>query len=165
MDWVVFGAQWLHVLLGILWFGNSLAIAAFLIPTLNTLPIPVQRQVGGGYGDRAERVFNIVAPLVILLGFVRGTFLGQIKGVDDLFASAYGLTWTVALLAALATYVWGKYAIGSAVRAMNAAPVAPDGSPTPELVAATDRTKRVAVLELLGFIVIFTCMILMRFGL
>ena len=76
-------------------------------------------------------------------------FLGQIKSVDDLVASAYGMTWTVALLAALRRVcIWGKYAIGSAVRAMNAAPLAPDGSPTPELQATSDRTKRVAVLGL-----------------
>ena len=46
MDWVVVGAQWLHVLLGILWFGNSLVVAAILIPSLNRLPIPIQREVG-----------------------------------------------------------------------------------------------------------------------
>ncbi|MEA2549812.1 MAG: hypothetical protein QOE42_2410, partial [Chloroflexota bacterium] len=23
MDWVLVGAQWLHILLGIVWFGNS----------------------------------------------------------------------------------------------------------------------------------------------
>jgi hypothetical protein len=31
--------------------------------------------------------------------------------------------------------------------------------------AALSRAKQVTVLELLGFLVIFTCMILMRFGL
>jgi hypothetical protein len=43
--------------------------------------------------------------------------------------------------------------------------VAPDGSPSPALVAAIDRIKRVTLLELIGFFVIFTAMILMRFGL
>lgn len=53
MDLVVFGAQWLHVLLGIIWFGNSLVVAAILIPSLNPLPIPMQREVGARYGERA----------------------------------------------------------------------------------------------------------------
>ncbi len=48
---------------------------------------------------------------------------------------------------------------------MEAAPVQPDGSPTPELVAATNQVKRLVGVELLAFLVIFTCMILMRFGL
>ena len=68
MDWFLFGVQWLHVLLGIFWFGNALAVAAFLIPAVSTLPIPTQRQVGGRYADIAERTFNVVAPAVIVLG-------------------------------------------------------------------------------------------------
>jgi hypothetical protein len=48
---------------------------------------------------------------------------------------------------------------------MNAVELGPDGSPTPALAAATDRVKHLVSLELIGFVVIFTCMILMRFGL
>jgi hypothetical protein len=48
---------------------------------------------------------------------------------------------------------------------MDLAQVNPDGSPTPELAAATNQVKRLVSLELIGFLVIFTCMILMRFGL
>jgi len=48
---------------------------------------------------------------------------------------------------------------------MNLAPVNADGTPTPELEVATNRVKLLASLELVGFLVIFTCMILMRFGL
>jgi len=46
----------------------------------------------------------------------------------------------------------------------SASPTA-DGGPTPKLDAALARAKQVAVLELVGFIVIFTSMIMMRFGL
>ena len=79
--------------------------------------------------------------------------------------TTYGITWLIALLAAIATFLWGRYVIGGAARVMNAAPLGPDGGPTAELERATTRIKQVAVLELLGFFVIFTCMILMRFGL
>ena len=68
MEWVVIVVQWLHVLLGVLWFGNALAVATILIPTVNVLPLPIQRQVGGGYGDRATRIFEVVVPLIIVLG-------------------------------------------------------------------------------------------------
>lgn len=165
MDWVVFGAQWLHILLGILWFGNSLVVAVIIIPAINRLPILAQREIGALLGERATRVFDVVAPAVILLGFVRGTFLGQIKGLDDVFGTAYGITWFVALVAATLTFLWGKIVINGAVSTMNLAPLNPDGTATPELEAATDGVKLVAVLELVGFLVIFTCMILMRFGL
>ena len=164
MDWVLFGVQWLHVLLGIFWFGNAIAVAAILIPAVSTLPIPTQRQVGGRYADIAERTFKVVAPTVIVLGIVRGTLFGPIKSVDAL-GTTYGITWLVALIAAVATFLWGLYVIGGAASVMNAAPLGPDGEPTPELERATTRVKQVAVLELVGFFVIFTCMILMRFGL
>jgi len=55
--------------------------------------------------------------------------------------------------------------ITGAVNRLALAPLAADGGPTPELDAALARAKQVTVLELLGFFVIFTCMILMRFGL
>jgi uncharacterized membrane protein len=165
MDWVVFGAQWLHILLGILWFGNSLALATITIPAINRLPLLAQREIGSHLNFQSQRVFQIVAPSVIVLGFVRGTFLGPIKDLEALFGTSYGLTWLVALIAAVLTYLWGRFAIGGAIRAMELTPINPDGTASPELEAATDRVKRVATLELVGFLVILTCMILMRFGL
>jgi uncharacterized membrane protein len=164
MDWVMFGAQWLHILLGILWFGNSLALATITIPAINRLPILAQREIGSHLNFQSQRVFQIVAPSVIVLGFIRGTLLGPIKDLDALFGTAYGLTWLIALVAAVLTYLWGRFAIGGGIRAMELAPINPDGTATPELVAATDRVKIIASLELVGFLVIFTCMILMRFG-
>ena len=165
MDWIVFGAQWLHILLGILWFGNSLVLVAIIIPAINRLPILAQREIGAYIGEQAEGVINVVAPSVIVLGIIRGTLLGPIKSLDLLLGTAYGVTWLVALLAAILTFFWGRVMISGGVRTMNLAPVNPDGTPTPELLAATDRVKLVASLELVGFLVIFTCMILMRFGL
>jgi hypothetical protein len=91
--------------------------------------------------------------------------LGPIKDLEALFGTAYGLTWLVALIAAVLTYLWGRFAIGGGIRAMEVAPINPDGTASPQLEAATERVKRIASLELVGFLVIFTCMILMRFGL
>lgn len=165
MNWLVFVVQWLHVLLGIIWFGNSLILALILIPTLNALPIPVQRDVGGRYGERSTRLFDVVVPLIVVLGFIRGTLLGPIDSVSDVFASPYGITWLVALVAATATFMWGRMVIVPAVRHMDAIPLDAQGGATLELETATQQVKRVVVLELAGFLVIFTCMILMRFGL
>ncbi len=165
MDWVVIAVQWLHVLLGILWFGNALVLDVIVIPAIYRLPIVTQRDVASLIGARATPIFHVVVPLVIALGFIRGTVLGPIKGFDVLLGTAYGLTWLVALVVAIATYLWGLFAIIPALRVMDQGPVNPDGTPTRELAAATDRVKLLVSLELLGFFVIFTCMILMRFGL
>jgi uncharacterized membrane protein len=164
MDWVVVGAQWLHVLLGIIWFGNSLVVAAILIPSLNPLPILTQREVGSRYGERATRLFDVLVPAVIILGVIRGTLLGPIKSVGDVLGSPYGVTWLVALIAAIITFLWGRIVINGALQRMNDTPLNPDGTATAQLETETNRVKLVVVLELVGFLVIFTCMILMRFG-
>jgi uncharacterized membrane protein len=165
MDVVVVAVQWLHVLLGILWFGNALVLDVIVIPAINRLPIVAQREVASVIGSRATPIFHVVVPTLILLGIVRGTVLGPIRSVDALLGTAYGLTWLTALGVTVATYLFGLLVITAALRRMDLAPLNPDGSASPELVASTDRVKRLVALELLGFVVIFTCMILLRFGL
>ncbi len=165
MDWIIVSVQWLHVLLGILWFGNALVLAVIVIPAINPLPIMTQRQLGSAIGVRSNRIFQVVVPLIIVLGVVRGTMLGPIKTTDVLLGTAYGLTWLVALVATTITYLWGLFVIVPGVRAMEVAPLNADGTATAELEATTERAKRLVLLELIGFLVIFTCMILMRFGL
>jgi len=168
VDWLQFGAQWLHVLFGILWFGSSLATNFIFVPALMKLPLDRQREIAGLYGERAGRVLPIAAVAVITLGIIRGTILGPIKSLDTL-GTQYGITWLVALIAALATYAFAKRVIEPSIARMNAIDASraflPGGAPSPDMVAALDAAKRNAMLELIGFLVIFTCMILMRFGL
>jgi uncharacterized membrane protein len=165
MDWPVVAVQWLHVLLGILWFGNALVLDVIVIPAINRMPIVSQREVASYIGSRATPIFHVVVPSIVVLGIIRGTVMGPIKNVEVLFGSAYGLTWLTALGATIVTYLFGLFVIVPALRRMDQAPIAADGSPTPTLAIATDRVKRLVGLELIGFLVIFTCMILMRFGL
>jgi uncharacterized membrane protein len=164
VDWLQFIVQWLHVLLGILWFGAALYTDVILIPAISGFSLEKQRELGAALGVRGTAVFRIVGPAIIVLGFVRGTVFGPIKSIDAL-TTAYGITWLVALVVALALYRWAFTTYAGALEALTTVPLAPDGSATPEVVAATERVKRLAVLELVFFFVIFTCMVLMRFGL
>jgi uncharacterized membrane protein len=164
VDWLQFIVQWLHVLLGILWFGAALYTDVILIPAISTFSLEKQRELGAALGVRGTAVFRIVGPAIIVLGFVRGTVFGPIKSIDAL-TTAYGITWLVALVVALALYRWAFTTYAGALKALTTVPLAPDGSVTPEVVAATERVKRLAVLELVFFFVIFSCMVLMRFGL
>lgn len=167
MDWALFAVQWLHVLLGITWFGAAITANLIFVPALSRLPLDRQREVGGPYGEVSQRIIPIVAVGVIVLGILRGTVFGQIKSLDAL-TTAYGLTWLLALILATATFAWGKWRIEPALHRMNAIPIDQaldsDGRPSPAMSAALDSVKRVAGLELIGFIAVFTCMILMRFG-
>jgi hypothetical protein len=168
MDWAQFVVQWLHVGLGVLWFGTVLYNASILIPAISRLPLATQRQVGQAIGEQGFRVIPPVAALVIILGALRGTVFGPIKSVDAL-TTAYGITWLVALAFAIGAFAWAERVIKPSLARMNAIPEAealgPDGAPTPALTAAIDEMKRYTVLELGFFVVIFTCMVLMRFGL
>lgn len=94
----------------------------------------------GRYADMAERTIKVVAPAVVVVGIVRGTLFSPIRSVDAL-TTAYGITWIIALVAVIATFLWGLYVIGGAAQVMNAAPLAADGGPTPELERATARVK------------------------
>lgn len=167
MDWPVFVAQWLHVVLGIFWFGGTLYGDFVLVPALTTLPLARQREVGAALGVRANQVIPAIAGATILMGILRGTVFGQIRSLDAL-TTTYGLTWVVGLVAAVATFLWGYRVIGPALERLaslnEAEAFGPDGAPTAMLTGLLNNAKRVALLELLGFVVVFTCMILMRFG-
>jgi uncharacterized membrane protein len=164
MNWLTVAVHWSHVLLGILWFGNALVLALIVIPALSRLPIVTQRLVAAQVGARATPIFKVVVPLVIVLGFIRGTVLGPIDSLDDMLGTAYGLTWLASLVLASGLYAWGFIVLQPALQRMAAAPINEDGSPSPELATETGKVKRLIGLELLAFLAIFTCMVLMRFG-
>jgi uncharacterized membrane protein len=169
MDWTQFVVQWLHVLFGITWFGASLTANLILVPALSRFSMADQQRFGAAYGAVAEKVLRVAASAVIVLGFLRGTVWGPIKGPDVLFGTEYGLTWLVGLVAAVLTFAWAETQITPNLRRLNALQPAEaltaDGSPTPALLSVLGAAKRNAALEMLGFFIIFTCMILMRFGL
>jgi uncharacterized membrane protein len=122
VDWLMFGAQWLHVLLGITWFGAALTTNLIFIPALMRLPLDRQREIGGLYGERSEKVINVAAMGVILLGILRGTAFGQIRSLDAL-TTTYGITWLIGLVVATGLFVWGKRVLEPAIGRLNAIPI------------------------------------------
>jgi uncharacterized membrane protein len=156
---LIIAVQWLHVLLGIFWFGSTLYADVILVPTLMGLPLEKQQEVGGRLARRSSQILLPVAALVIALGFLRGTVFGSIHSVADVFGGAYGLTWLVALLTGLALLGWVFIPLKRALERLNTAQ-GPE-----QFAAALKRAKVLTSAELAFFAVIFTCMILMRFGL
>lgn len=156
MDWLQFAVQWTHVLLGILWFGYALSMYFLVSPPLADLPEGQLREINYRLGTLGARIFPVVATLVLVLGFVRGTFLGPINTVEDVFGTAYGLTWLVALVGTLGLFYTGARYIGPGWEGLREAP---------DFHAAAARLRRVARIDLVIFFIVFTCMVLMRFGL
>jgi uncharacterized membrane protein len=167
--WGLIVIQWLHVLLGMFWFGSMLYLDVVVIPAVMTLPLEQQRTVSKPLTIFSDRVLIPAAILVILLGLVRGTIFGPVKTWTFLLGTAYGLTFLLALLAALATLACGLLVLNRAARRLDTFPLAEvmksGGTVARAFASQVQRVKRFVLLELFGFFIIFTCMILMRFGL
>lgn len=92
-----------------------------------------------------------------MLGILRGTALGDIKAVGDL-GSAYGIYWLVGLVAALAVLGWGLWVLNPAAARLASGP------PSPAKAAEMATVRRYALVQMLGFLVVFTTMILMHYA-
>jgi len=137
MDPLVVGiVHWLHVFLGIFWFGTILYTRIVLFPALATLPTETyeaaRKAMVTGNAQMWTRIFSYGT---VVLGIVRGAMTGVFAELN----TPYGITYLAAL------------AIGVFMIALLYAPVF--GAPI---------WRKVYVA---GFPVMFTLMVLMRFGL
>src|SRR4029079_6901884 len=98
-------------------------------------------ELGAALGVRGIAVYRVVAPLIIVLGFLRGTVFGPIKNLDAL-TTAYGITWLVALVVTIALYRFAFTTYERALRALTTVPLAADGTAPPEGEAAPARVTR-----------------------
>lgn len=169
MDIFAVIVQWIHVLAGILWFGGAVAINVLVFPTITVLPPEQQRRFGRALSPKLSRFFAIVAGIVMLFGLIRGTLLGPIKGLDVLFATPYGLAWLAALILTIGLGVIGARVVGPTAERMynddSLWEFGPGQPPPAGLMAHVQLLRTVGIIELVGFLVVFTLMILMRFGL
>ncbi|MEX1156819.1 MAG: hypothetical protein WED12_06580 [Chloroflexota bacterium] len=167
MNWGEAIVQWFHILFGTFWFGGALFANFVVVPAMMKLPAEPQQQFLKIFATQSERAMLIAASGTILLGIVRGTVFGEIKDFADL-GSAYGIYWLIGLVAACITYVYGAWYMSPRANQlgadMAAAGVGPGGQMPPELAARLSSVKLLALLELVGFFVIFTAMILMHFA-
>jgi putative copper export protein len=106
-------------------------------------------------GAIAARVMAVVSVSVLLLGIIRGTVFGPIQSFEAAFTTAYGITWLVALVVTIGLIVNG---------ARNIGPLFSTLADTPDYPAAAARLVRLSQIDLVMFGIVFTCMILMRFG-
>lgn len=104
MNWPLFIVQWVHVLLGVLWFGYALSMYFLISPTLMELPEAQGRITNSSLASVGGRVFPIVGLLVLVLGILRGTVFGPINSFEDLFGTTDGWTWLVALTGTVALF-------------------------------------------------------------
>jgi putative copper export protein len=155
MDWAVVIVQWLHMFFGIFWFGGALFGTFVLGPHLISMPPDRMREFLRPFARHADRIILPVALIAIGLGIVRGTVFGPVRSVEALLGTAYGLTWLTALVAAVFTFYWGARNARGAQRDLEAGV---------DVTKATGKALRNVGIEMLGFAVILSAMVLMRFG-
>ena len=165
MNWGEFSVQWLHILFGTFWFGGALFANFVVVPSLMSLAAEPQQQFLKKLADSPAML--IAATGTIVLGFLRGTVFGDIKDVAAL-STPYGIYWIIGLVAAGVTFAYGTWFLQPRANRlgvdMAAAGASMGGQLSPELTARMSRLKIIALLELVGFFVIFTTMILMHFA-
>jgi hypothetical protein len=131
-----------------MWFGTTLFLALILIPTLTTFPISQQREFNAKLIPNMTRIIAPTALAVVLLGLLRGTVFGPVRSFEFLFGAAYGWTFLIALLLAVATILWGQFVTGRNAEKLAALPLGADGQPGPEYTAHSTLVRRVAYASL-----------------
>lgn len=149
--------QWLHVLMGITWFGGYIFLDLILWPTLLKLPATSAGATYALMGKFAGPIMATSGSLVVLLGIIRGTFLGPIRSFEFLFGSAYGMTWLIALVLTLLLTIWG-----ASVHDRVIGPVWEGDRLRP---GVARRVYTGAACELTCFALVLVCMVLMAVGL
>lgn len=148
--------QTLHILMGIAWFGGYIFMDFVLWPMLLRRPPAEAQATFAALAPATGRLMAASGSLVVLLGIVRGTVLGPIKSLDDLFATPYGVTWLIALLLALVLTVWG-----AALHDRLVGPLWTGDTLVPD---AARRVRASTVFELTIFGLVLVCMVLMGVG-
>jgi len=137
VDPIVVGiVHWIHVFLGIFWFGTILYSRLILFPAFRTLPKETEAAVRRAMVSGNARNYTYVFAFgTVIFGVIRGAITGVFSQLD----TAYGITYIAALV------------VGVALLLFNFAP----GFGHPIF----------RKLYVGGFPVMFTLMVLMRFGL
>lgn len=161
--WFVIVAQWLHVFGGIFWFGSRLVVTLILLPTMRRVSQTNQHVFLGEMIRHFVRVEPALGVATILLGILRGTVFGQVVSPEVAFGTTYGLTWTVSLALGVVIAILGGL-VGASFLKLQAIPVKGDASSQAAFDQQLGKTETYSRVSLSLFLLIFTCMMLMRFG-
>ena len=154
MLWALIALQWLHILAGIFWFGSAMTVHIIAFPAFRKFPPETRRAIIEAYAARYGRLVGAVAGLTILLGVLRGL----VGGVLSVLTAPYGLTWLAAIVLAVAIAAFEGARLSPTVGKLIAAGGAE------QIQALDERLEAYGRIELVGFLVLFSLMIAMRFG-
>src|SRR5690348_2318319 len=134
--------QWGHVMASIVWFGGNVFLDFVVWRALLERP-----------GGQAAPVYALINRYAAPVMAGSGTVLGPIQSLDFLFGTAYGRTWLVALVLTVGLMGWGATWHGRRL-----GPIWEGDAIRP---GARARLRTGTTVELTGFALVLTCMILM----
>jgi len=154
--WLILTVHWVHVVSGVIFGGGILVAALGIWPALLRLPAPQARAAFQAMEAAMPKVMAPSGILAIVLGILRGTWLGPIDSWAALFGSAYGWTFLLAIAAVLFVMIHGGMARSRLERHVW------DGDQWRP--GATAAVWRMNLPSVAAMVVLLTCMVAMRFG-
>jgi uncharacterized membrane protein len=161
MPWGPFAIEWVHILLGIFWFGSALYATVVLAPAVMRLGPSMRRELLTALMGRASLVLVWAGYLTVTAGFLRGTVFGRIQSTDVLFGTRYGVVWLAAFGVGVFLALWSHLVLRRSALKMIAIHL-PAATPTGADPARRDLIPR--IVEMAGFFVLFTFMIVLKFS-
>jgi copper resistance protein D len=154
----------IHIFLAMIWAGGILFVGWGVFPAIKALSIKEQRNFLFRLMNHTHHLFTLAGAGVIFTGILLGTWLGPVKSLEDVFYTTYGNLWFSALCIGILTLLWGVF-IGytQTMRMLNNDTIwkmAEKGYKTP-LSHAMVVTAAIESVEVIGFIILLTIMILL----
>ena len=159
MPWGSFVIEWIHILLGIFWFGSALYANLILAPAMMQVGPGTRRELFTAMAGRAPFIMVWAGYLTVTAGFFRGTVFGRIQSVEVLFGTRYGVVWLIAFAVGVFLALWSHLVLARSARAMVMAPAAASGASVAVRPSPIPR-----IVEMAGFFVLFTLMIVLKFS-
>jgi len=144
-----------HVLCGVFWLGSVLFFDFVLMPVLSTLEPKYQSAVMKPLGKRVSPVMITVSTLTILSGIG----IGLKAEIFDKLSTTYGTYFIISLCMAVVLWFWGLLVLTPIERKLRQYE---EG--TPEFSKQLTLLKSMVLVELIGMLILFVFMVLMRFG-
>jgi hypothetical protein len=160
MPWGPFVIEWVHILLGIFWFGSALYANLILAPVLMRLGPSIRRDLFTGVLGRAP-ILVWAGYLTVTAGLLRGTVFGRVQSTEVLFGTRYGVVWLAAFGVGVFLALWSHLVLWRSARRMIAMPL-PAAASGPAVATRPDPIP--VIVEMVGFFVLFTFMIVLKFS-
>jgi hypothetical protein len=155
LPWFIIALYAIHVTAAIVWFGGALTGVLLLGPALQLTSPTAQSEIAPAIHSVGHKLYPPAAIVTIGAGALLALVNGRLDAAA--FPSPYGITVIVALTLAIGVFLWSRFVLDPTMRRAQTA--APADRP-----AAFQRGIKMLMLEQGGFLTVFACMVLMRFG-